>query len=78
MAALRTQIYLSAEQRDRLDLLRHSRGESLAELVRAAVDEYLDREGPTAEEALAATFGAAPEAEAVDRSEWRERERIAG
>ena len=74
MAALRTQIYLSEEQRRRLDLLRRARGDSLAELIRTAVDDYLDREGLEPEGALELTFGAAPEAEGAPRAEWAERE----
>jgi len=46
------------------------RGETMAEVVRLAVDRYLDEEAPTSEEALAAPFGATPDAEAPDRDEW--------
>lgn len=74
MAALRTQIYLTAEQRGRLDALRQSRGESLAELIRAAVDEFLDRERLDLATALELSFGAVPGLEVPPRSEWGERE----
>ena len=70
MAALRTQIYLTAEQRERLDALRRSRDESLAEVIRAAVDEYLDRETLDRGSALELSFGAAPDAEVPGRDEW--------
>jgi hypothetical protein len=78
MPALRTQVYLSEEQRRRLDLLRRARGDSLAELIRAAVDDYLDREGLEVGDALELTFGAAPEAEAALRDEWSEGQARAG
>ncbi len=57
MAALRTQIYLSAEQRARLDAIRESRGGSLAELIREAVDDYLGREQLDQGTALERSFG---------------------
>ncbi len=42
----------------------------MAEVVRRAVDEYLDDE-PDAELALTATFGAAPEADVTSRDDWQ-------
>ncbi len=68
--ALRTQVYLTAEQRRRLDLLREERHKSLAELVREAVDAYLERSAPGAEEPLDRTFGSMPDLEVPSRSEW--------
>ncbi len=41
MAARRTQIYLTADQRKRLDERRRRERRTLAELVREAVDAYL-------------------------------------
>lgn len=73
MAALRTQVYLTEEQRERLDALRRARGESLAELIRDAVDSYLDREGLDRDAALELTFGAVPGAQVPAREEWGER-----
>jgi Arc/MetJ-type ribon-helix-helix transcriptional regulator len=77
MAATRTQIYLTAEQRERIEALRQRDGRSLAEVVRAALDRYLDDEAPpTPEEArriLDATFGAAPDFEVPPREEWNSR-----
>lgn len=70
MAATRTQIYLTAEQRERLDRLRASRGQSLAELIREAVDSYLRARPPDADTALASTFGAVPDLSVPDRDEW--------
>lgn len=75
MAALRTQIYLTAEQRARLDERVAAEGRPLAALIREAVDAYLaasPRVG--AAEALAATYGAVPDAEVPPRSEWSDRE----
>jgi hypothetical protein len=73
MAALRTQIYLTSEQRRRLDALARAEGRPLAGVIREAVDEYLDRVAPDAEEALAATFGAAPGFAVPSRAEWDHR-----
>jgi hypothetical protein len=70
MAATRTQVYLTQGQRDRLDALGHREGKPLAELVREAVDEYLEHSAPDAAGALAATFGALPELEVPSRDEW--------
>ncbi len=69
MPATRTQIYFTEEQRDRIDRAAAARGITMAELVRQAVDEYLSDEIDPAE-ALAATFGAAPEAAVPSRDDW--------
>lgn len=45
MAATRTQVYLSREQRARLDEVVRRRGGSLAEVIRDAVDAYLGAGG---------------------------------
>ena len=75
MAALRTQIYLTAEQRAQLDERVAAEGRPLAELIREAVDAYLAEGGQVgAAEALAATYGAVPDADAPPRSEWSDRE----
>jgi metal-responsive CopG/Arc/MetJ family transcriptional regulator len=70
MAATRTQIYLTKEQRKRLDELRRRDGKTLAELVREAVDQYLERSQPSVEEALDSTFGMLPDLEVPSRDEW--------
>jgi predicted DNA-binding protein len=70
MAATRTQVYLTAEQRTRLDALGRREGKPLAELVREAVDEYLDHTVPDAQAALDATFGTLPDIEVPSRDEW--------
>ena len=70
MAATRTQIYLTGEQRRRLDELARRDGKALAQLIREAVDAYLADSGPALERALAATFGGVPDLEAPSRDEW--------
>ncbi len=69
MSATRTQVYLTTEQRRLIDEIARAEGVSLAEVVRRALDVYLGTArdpGP----ALAATFGADPEAAAPSRDEW--------
>jgi hypothetical protein len=63
----RTQIYLTDDQRARLDELAARRGLALAEVVRRALDAYLD-----ADDDLDATFGAATGigASVPSRAEW--------
>ena len=78
MAATRTQVYLTQSQRDRIEALRAHDGRSLAEVVRAALDEYLDTHGRDAEAArdaerqrvLDETFGSMPDFPYPDRSDW--------
>jgi len=74
MAALRTQIYLTAEQRRDLDSIAERQEASLAELIREAVDEYLLARPADVDAVLAETFGAVTDAEVPSRAEWRDRE----
>jgi Arc/MetJ-type ribon-helix-helix transcriptional regulator len=69
MSATRTQIYLTDEQRELIDSLAESEGVSMAEVVRRALDAYLSGEVDP-EEALQATFGAAPDLAVPSRDEW--------
>src|SRR5437870_8511468 len=70
MAARRTQIYLTAEQRRRLDERRRRDKRTLAELVREALDAYLaDRRGDAAT-ALDSTFAALPRLVVPNRDDW--------
>ncbi len=69
MSATRTQVYLTEEQRRRIDEIAREEGVTLAEVVRRALDAYLDRD-TNVEAALAATFGADPQAGAPGRDEW--------
>lgn len=70
MSATRTQIYLTDEQRRRIDEMAKEMGITMAEVIRRAIDVYLASEQPDATTALAATFGADPAAEAPSRDEW--------
>ncbi len=70
MSAVRTQVYLTEEQRARIDAVVAQTGGTLAEVVRAALDEYLATQVPDATAALAATFGADPGVEVPPRTEW--------
>jgi hypothetical protein len=69
MAATRTQIYLTAEQRRRLDDRGRSNGLGLAEMIRAAVDAYLGHETDL-KSALDETFGALPDLGAGGSDGW--------
>ena len=69
MSATRTQIYLTDEQRRRIDQVAKARGVTMAEIVRRALDAYLPEDvDPSA--MLAATFGAVPDASVPSRDEW--------
>jgi predicted DNA-binding protein len=76
-AATRTQVYLTQEQRDRIEELRAHDGRTLAEVIRTALDEYLETHGRAAEEVRRAdlqrvldeTFGSMPDLEYPDRDE---------
>jgi hypothetical protein len=70
MPATRTQIYLTEDQRARVDRAARAEGVTMAELIRRALDQYLG-DGPDPTPALAATFGADPAAEAPSRDAWR-------
>jgi Arc/MetJ-type ribon-helix-helix transcriptional regulator len=78
MASTRTQVYLTQEQRDQIEALRARDGRTLAEVIRSALDEYLETHGRVDEEreraetqrVLDATFGIAPDFEVPPREEW--------
>ena len=70
MAARRTQIYLTAEQRRRIDERRRRDRQSLAEIVRAALDSYLAERPPDINEVLDSTYGALPRLQVPSRDEW--------
>jgi hypothetical protein len=70
MAATRTQVYLTADQRERLDRIVRRRGVSLAHVIREALDRYLAASEPDLDEALASTFGSMPDLEVPSREEW--------
>lgn len=71
MGAVRTQIYLTEEQRREIDALREAEGKSLAEVVRAALDAYLPKSRLERQRAaLKATFGSEPDMEYPSRDDW--------
>jgi len=70
MPATRTQVYLTEAQRRGVDEIAAGEGVTLAEVVRRAVDRYLETELPDPEDALAVTFGADPDASVPSRDEW--------
>jgi predicted DNA-binding protein len=65
----RTQIYLTDEQRRRIDELASAEGITMAEIIRRALDGYLDEQADP-QAALAATFGSARDLEIPPRDEW--------
>ncbi len=69
MPATRTQVYLTEDQRRRVDEIARAEGVTLAEVVRRALDAYLSAERDAAAD-MAATFGADPDADAPSRDEW--------
>jgi predicted transcriptional regulator len=69
MSATRTQIYLSEDQRRRIDEVAAADGVTMAEVIRRALDAFLAREADAAA-ALASTFGADPGVSAPSRDEW--------
>jgi len=70
MSAIRTQVYLTVEQRQRIDQLAARDGMTLAEVVRRALDHYLDDAGVDQETALDDTFGADRDVTPPARDEW--------
>jgi hypothetical protein len=66
--AIRTQIYLTAEQRQRLDARAKKEGKTLAQLIREAVDAYISSDD--FDYVLKQTFGMSPDFEVPPRSEW--------
>lgn len=69
MSATRTQVYLTQEQRDRIDREARAKGVTMAEVIRTALDEYLGVDvDPHA--ALTDTFGGDPDVLVPSRDEW--------
>jgi len=69
MAATRTQVYLTEDQRRMIDEVAKTEGVTLAEVVRRALDSYLNAERGAAL-SLASMFGADPDARTPSREEW--------
>lgn len=70
MASTRTQIYLTDDQRRRLDARGKRSGQPLARMIREAVDAYLAEDRPDVEALLDETYGTLPEIEIPGRDEW--------
>lgn len=68
MSTARTQVYLSEEQRRRIDAV--AEGVTRAEIVRQGLDAYLTAVHGDPSTAIAAMFGADPRAQHPDRDEW--------
>ncbi len=63
-------MYLTEDQRRKVDQLADAEGVTMAVIIRRALDQYLTDDAD-ATTALTATFGAAPAASAPSRDEWR-------
>jgi len=70
MSATRTQVYFTKAQRRGIDEIAAGEGVTLAEVVRRAVDRYLETALPDPDRVLADTFGADPDATVPSRDEW--------
>jgi predicted DNA-binding protein len=70
MSATRTQVYFTDDQRRRIDALAEAEGVTMAEIVRRALNAYLEDEHPDPELALAVTYAAHPDAAVPGRDEW--------
>ena len=66
----RTQIYLTPEQREAIDVLMQRDGRSLAWVVRKALDQYLAGSPAELDKALDLTFGSVPDITVPSRKEW--------
>ena len=70
MSATRTQVYLTDDQRKRIDVISKAEGVTMAEVIRRALDGYLDDVLTDPSVALDATFGVSPDAKVPSRDEW--------
>jgi hypothetical protein len=70
MPAVRTQIYLTPELRARVDEYRGRTHQSLAEVIRCALNAYLDGARVDRDASLRDTFGALPDLTVPPRDEW--------
>jgi len=70
MAATRTQVYFTEDQRRALDAVARREGKTLAEVVREAVDAYVAEAPPEVEVVLDEAFGSMPDLEVPARGEW--------
>lgn len=70
MPSTRTQIYLTDDQRRKLDARGRTSGAPMARMIREAVDAYLADEHPDVDAALDETFGTLQDLELPSRDEW--------
>ena len=64
-------MYLTQQQRARIDALRKADGRTMAQIVREALDRYLkEEETPDLQAVLDATFGSCPDFVVPSRDEW--------
>ena len=71
MPAIRTQVYLTKEQRQKLDSRRRREHKTLAAVVRDAIDAYVSKEKPAdVRKTLDETFGVATKFSVPSRDEW--------
>lgn len=70
MPSTRTQIYLTDDQRRRLDARGKKAGAPMARLIREAVEAYLVDDKVDIDAALDETFGTLPDLELPSRDEW--------
>jgi predicted DNA-binding protein len=69
MSMARTQIYLTDDLRARIDARARAEGKTMAEVVREAVERYVD-EPAYVEAALDATFGSVRRVLVPSQDEW--------
>ena len=71
MGATRTQVYLTAEQRRKIDARIKRGGTTMAAIIRDALDAYLDRPSPAEVQAIFdRAFGSMPHLKVPSRDEW--------
>jgi len=70
MLSTRTQIYLTDDQRRRLDARGRRIGSPMARMIREAVDAYLAADEPDVQAALDETFATLPDLDLPSRDEW--------
>jgi predicted transcriptional regulator len=70
MSATRTQVYFTADQRERLDSLARRDGKTLAAVVREAVDAYVAAASPDLAGMLDESFGSMPDFAATRHDDW--------
>ena len=79
MAGIRTQIYLTKKQRQKLDARRKREGKTLAAVARDAIDAYIAADVSNDRQAiLDRTFGSIPDMQIPSRAEWEDRAKRLG